>query len=87
MGLFSLLSTAYSNQLGKLMHQGLGMVLITKRFFYPLFRKAFHTAFTKKNILSAFEKTSIYLFNPSKVLDKLKKPKVLETPVSEPNQF
>jgi hypothetical protein len=45
-GLFNLLSTAYSNQLGKLIHQSLGMVSMTKRFFYPLFRKAFRTAFT-----------------------------------------
>jgi len=51
------------------MHKGLGMVSMTKRLFYPLFRKAFRTAFTKKNILSTFEKPSIYPFNLDKVLD------------------
>jgi prepilin-type processing-associated H-X9-DG protein len=37
-GLFSPLSTAYSNQLNSLMHKSLGMVSMTKRLFYPLFR-------------------------------------------------
>jgi hypothetical protein len=73
------------------MHQSLGMVSMTKRFFYPLFREAFRTAFTQKNILSAFEKPGIYPFNPSKVLDKLKSPEVPEAPVpvpvSEPSQL
>jgi hypothetical protein len=69
------------------MHQSLGMVLMTKRLFYPLFCKAFRIAFTKKNILSAFEKPGIHLFNPNKVLDKIKGPKVPEVPVSEPSQL
>jgi len=58
---------------------------MTKRLFYPLFRKAFRIAFTKKNILSVFEKTSIYPLNPNKVLDKLKAPEVLEALVLEPS--
>jgi hypothetical protein len=66
------------------------MVLITKRFFYPLFKRAFATAFTQKNIESAFLKTGIWLYNPKQVLRKIRKPipqpelmigaKVLRTP-------
>jgi hypothetical protein len=66
------------------------MVLITKRFFYPLFKRAFATAFTQKNIESAFSKTGIWLYNPEQVLGKIRKPipqpkltisaKVLKTP-------
>ena len=36
-GLFGPLSTAYSKQIDKLMHESLGMVSMTKRFFYSLF--------------------------------------------------
>jgi hypothetical protein len=60
---------------------------MTKRLFYLLFRKAFRIAFTKKNILNAFEKPSIYPFNPNKVLDKLKGLEVLEAPILEPSQL
>jgi len=49
-GLFSPLSTAYTKQLNNLMFNSLGMVLITKRFFYLLFQAAFNKAFTQKNI-------------------------------------
>ena len=36
-GLFGPLSAAYSKQIDKLMHESLGMVSTTKRFFYSLF--------------------------------------------------
>jgi hypothetical protein len=76
-GLFSPLSTAYSKQLSNLMHKSLGMVSMTKRFFYPLFRNAYRASFTKKNILHAFEKPGIFPVDLKKVLGKLKR---LEVP-------
>jgi hypothetical protein len=86
-GLFSPLSTAYSNQLNSLMHKGLGMVSMTKRFFYPLFRDAYWASFTKKNILHAFEKPGIFPVDPEKVLGKLKCPKVPKEPDLLANQL
>jgi len=44
--LFSLLSTAYTKQLNNLIFNSLGIVSMTKRFFYLLFQAAFNKAFT-----------------------------------------
>jgi DDE superfamily endonuclease len=57
--LFGPLSTAYSNELDKLQHNGLSLVSITKRLFYILFREAWQAAFTAEHIHHAFEKTGI----------------------------
>jgi hypothetical protein len=62
------------------MHKSLGMVSMTKRFFYPLFRDAYRASFTKKNILHAFEKPGIFPVDPEKVLSKLKRLEVLNRP-------
>jgi hypothetical protein len=62
------------------MHKSLGIVFMTKRFFYLLFRDAYQASFTKKNILHAFKKPSIFLVDPEKVLSKLKRIKVLKRP-------
>jgi hypothetical protein len=80
-GLFSPLSTAYTKQLNNLMFNSLGMVLMTKQFFYPLFRAAFNKAFTQKNIQNAFEKTGIWPHDPEKVLSKLHKPEPVPTSI------
>ena len=44
--LFGPLSMAYSKQINKLMHESLGMVSTTKRFFYSLFQEAWIETFT-----------------------------------------
>jgi hypothetical protein len=62
------------------MHKSLGMVSMTKRFFYPSFRDAYRASFTKKNILHAFEKPGIFPVDPETVLGKLKRPDVPEEP-------
>jgi len=69
------------------MHKGLGMVSMTKRFIYPLFRNAYQASFTKKNILHAFEKPGIFLVDLEKVLSKLKRLKVLKEPDLPVNQL
>jgi hypothetical protein len=82
-GLFGPLSTAYSKQVNNLMHKSLGLVSMTKRLFYPLFRDAWIEAFTEKNILRAFEKTGIWPHNPNIVLDKIRKPEPPKTPIKD----
>jgi hypothetical protein len=83
-GLFAPLSTAYTKQLNALAFKSLGMVSMTKRFFYPLFRDAFNEAFTQKNIEHAFEKTGIWPYDPEQVLSKLRKPEPALEPIPEP---
>jgi hypothetical protein len=72
-GLFGPLSTAYNNALNNLMHRSLGMVYMSKRLFWPMFKEAWEIAFTSKNILHSFEKTGIFPYNPSKILHILQK--------------
>jgi hypothetical protein len=89
-GIFGALSTAYSNQLNSLQHKSLGLVSLTKRLFYSLFREAFKEAFTSDRIEHAFEKAGIWPFNPAVVLNKLQRLSIpasitslkLQTPIS-----
>jgi hypothetical protein len=39
-GLFGPLSTAYSKQINNLLHQSSGLVSMSKRFFYQVFKEA-----------------------------------------------
>src|SRR3954454_7410987 len=73
-GLFGPLSTAYSKQIDKLMHESSGMVSMSKRFFYSLFREAWVESFTEKRVVHAFEKTGIWPHEPEKVLSQIRKP-------------
>ena len=57
--LFSSLATAYSNQITKLMSDSLGLVSMSKREFWPLFKAAWDISFTVQNINSGFSKTGI----------------------------
>ena len=45
-GLFSLLSTAYSRYLNAELFKGFGITSMTKRQFYPIFRNVYYDAFT-----------------------------------------
>jgi hypothetical protein len=67
-GLFSPLATYYSQAIDKLLAESQGLVRLTKRDFWPLFREAWMKAFTAKNVRSAWEATGIQPFNPDKVL-------------------
>ena len=73
-GLFSPLSTYYSQQIDKLLSESQGYVGLTKRDFWPLFREAWSQAFTATNVRSAWETTGIHPFNPSKVLSIFVRP-------------
>jgi hypothetical protein len=73
-GLFQPLSTAYFVELDKLMNKSGGLVAMSKRFFYSLFKTAWEKSFTEKNIQHAFAKPGIWPVNPVLVLEQLKKP-------------
>jgi len=47
---------------------------MSKRMFWTLFKQAWRTSFTEKNVKKAFESTGIWLFNPEKTVKKLQKP-------------
>src|SRR5450432_2439480 len=55
---------------------------MTKRLFYPLFREAFKEAFSKEHIERSFEKTGIWPFNPSIVINIIAKPNILQPEMS-----
>ncbi|KAF2428987.1 hypothetical protein EJ08DRAFT_650757 [Tothia fuscella] len=48
-----------------------GLVKMSKREFYGLFRRAFESAFTEKNILSAWMQAGLQLFDPQVVLTRI----------------
>ena len=72
--LFGALSTAYSKELNSFLDKSLEMVSIKKRHFLPLFRTAWRTSFTEKNIQRAFEAPGIWPYNPALVLSVITRP-------------
>jgi hypothetical protein len=74
-GLFSPLSTYYSQQINNLLMESQGLVRLTKRDFWPLFREAWKQAFTVTNVRNAWEATGIHPFNPEKVMATIVRPK------------
>ncbi len=70
--LFAPLSTIYTQELNNLMHKSLGLVSMSKRSFWPMFQRAWIASFTCTNIKSAFQKTGVFPFNPSLVLEALR---------------
>jgi hypothetical protein len=77
-GLFQLLSTAYSKHLDKFLYNSLGLSKMTKRNFWNIFKSAWDDSFTVKNILHAFEKTGISPFDTTKTLSVIEKKKIPE---------
>jgi hypothetical protein len=78
--LFSPLATAYSNQITKLMSDSYGLVSMSKREFWPLFKVAWETSFTMQNINSGFSKTGIWPYNPDMVLSRIRPVETLPVP-------
>jgi hypothetical protein len=62
------------------MHKGESYVSVTKRLFWPMFKKAWDASFTKENIESGWRKTGIWPFHPSVVLSKIKRPSTPPNP-------
>lgn len=74
--IFSPLSTAYSQQIDRVIQSSHGFSRVTKRSFWLNFKAAWDKALTKANILSAFAAAGICPYDPSKVLNQIK----LKTP-------
>jgi hypothetical protein len=72
-GLFSPLATYYTEEIDRLLFEGQGLVRMTKRDFWRLFRPAWEKAFSKENINRAFEAAGIEPFNPSRVITAIKR--------------
>jgi hypothetical protein len=64
--LFALLKTAYCDQVDRL-EQG-GVNTISKEHFISLYSPAREIVFTPKNIKAGFAASSLFLFNPDRVL-------------------
>lgn len=79
--LFRPLSQAYSIELANFMDDCQGFTSLSKRDFFRLFWRAWNTSFTTKNILSGFECTGLYPFNPERVICKFAR-KDIERPSS-----
>jgi len=60
-GLFGPLSRAYSSKLSQFQQQSMGLLQVKKAAFYGFFQASYASAFTEKNILSAFKATGIWL--------------------------
>jgi hypothetical protein len=78
-GLFSLLATVYTKELNNLMFSSTGLVSMSKHMFYRMFKVVYIYAFTEKNIISVFQKTGIWPFNPEIVIATIRAP--LQKPV------
>ena len=78
--LFKPLSSAYLAALADYMDKCQGLLSITKRDFFRLFKTAWETSFKAKTILSAFEKCGLHPFNPQRVLARFE-----QTPDDRPS--
>ena len=81
--LFQVLSTAYSQELDNLMNSSGGLVSMSKRFFYRMFKAAWEKSFTEKNIQRAFDKPGIWPVAGDKMIQKVTKPEVEVEPEPE----
>jgi hypothetical protein len=70
--MFKSLSSHYSKKLTNLTHKSLGILLIKKADFVPLFWSAWSSSFTKQLIFKAFEATGVWPRNRDAVLKKFK---------------
>ena len=68
---FSLLATAYLNEIDKFIQSSRVFSHVTKRSFWILFPKVWKLALITSNILSGFAITGIWPFNPIRILLKL----------------
>jgi hypothetical protein len=68
--MFAPLGRAYSAELSQLTFQSQGLLLIKKLDFILIFKKAFTSSFTEKNILKAFEATGIWPMDREVVLKR-----------------
>jgi hypothetical protein len=71
-GNFLPLSIYYGDKSNKVLADSEGESNMTKRMFYGLFKPVFEKAFFIANIMSAWSKTGLWLYDPPIVLDIFK---------------
>lgn len=71
-GCFLPLATAYSHEALKLLHESEGIIALTKRDFWRLFRTSWKKSMTEANITKSFAKAGIWPLLPAVVMDILK---------------
>ena len=69
--MFTPLATYYSQELDNYIQVTQELCKMNKSQFYKLFKLAFEKAFSKKNFLSSWKQTRLYLLNLSLVLNQL----------------
>lgn len=84
-GVFSLLKKAYGAQISFLARANI--THITKDDFFPEFRTAFESVFTRHNIQSSFRGAGLVPFNPEAVLSRLDIKLRTPTPPGTPNSL
>lgn len=67
---FRPLSAAYSSELRQQQYRSLGLLLVKKADFFPLFWSAYISSFTEKNVLSSFAATGIWPMDRNVVTKK-----------------
>lgn len=70
--LFNPLANFYSQNLNTWLYNSRGICSMSKRHFWCLFEPAFHRAFTRRNIESAWKKTGLHPLNPEVVLRQVR---------------
>ncbi len=75
-GLFQPLSTNYSRELDQMMNESGGHVVMSKSFFWPMFKRSWDKAFTEKNIQSAFHKSGIWPTDSSHIIKTITRPTI-----------
>jgi hypothetical protein len=70
--MFAPLARAYKSELLQLTFRSQGLLLVKKSDFILIFRKAYASSFTEKNILKAFEATGIWPIDREVVIKKFR---------------
>ena len=73
-GLYSPLARAYSSELQWQQQRSRGLLDVKKSDFFRLFKAAYASTFTEKNILAAFKATGIWPMDRSAVMKRFKNP-------------
>ena len=84
--LFGLLSTYYSQVIDTILSKSQGLIRLTKRDFWPMFKEAWEKAFCTENIESAQEAVGIHPFNPERVISTVVRRQTPPVEESEPSQ-
>jgi hypothetical protein len=81
--LFKPLSTAYSSQLSKQQQRSWGLASVKKADFFNLYKAAYTSSFTEKNIRKSFKATGIWPMDRAQVIDRVRRTRTQQDEASE----